>query len=119
MHTNKCPRLKHIDISYCSLLTDRTVKYITDGCTELQFLDIFYCTNMTDGIINTIRSLKHILVLWIGHWSGFERLSFIPLSLPGLNMLRCHWSPDDVSAKLKAEFPNLKFTTSLDPLFSC
>jgi len=118
MHINKCPRLKHIDISFCSLLTDRTVKYIADGCAELQFLDISYCTNMTDGIINTIRSLKHILELRIGHWSGFERLRSIPLSLPGLCILRCHWSPDNVLAKLKAEFPNLKFTTSLDPLFS-
>jgi hypothetical protein len=86
---NRCQRLQHIDISFCSRLTDRTVKCIADGCAELQFLDIPFCTNMTDGIIKALGSLKHILELRVGHWLAYGRLRSIPPLIPSLCILRC------------------------------
>lgn len=97
-HNFGCLNLKHLDLSYCKHLTDKTMNFFLDHCSQrLETLILTRCTTITD---NGFRS-----------WSSkqFPRLTKLVLK-------DCTYLTDNSMIYLAALTPNLKY---LDLSFCC
>ena len=43
-----CPFIKHLDLSFCTLLNDNSIRILAEGCKHLNTLNLTFCTNLTD-----------------------------------------------------------------------
>jgi len=59
----KCTKLKDLNMSYCSKITDASLSKLFNYCKDLENLDITFCYNVTGAcFIKTNNNLKSLVI---------------------------------------------------------
>ncbi len=89
----RCPRLRFLDLSLCTLVTDAGVRGGPSSCHNLRHLKLNYCISITDGALQGISGLTALETLEL---EGCEHLTGEGLvalrrmpQLTSLNLSRC------------------------------
>jgi hypothetical protein len=90
-----CPNLKHLNIGSCSGLTNKSTEYVCTGCQKLKYLDIQQSPKMTDDVLENIfrsKELEVLNVMWNLHLLGIN-FHMIPTHLVHLTELNVEGCP--------------------------
>ncbi|EEQ83711.1 F-box domain-containing protein [Blastomyces dermatitidis ER-3] len=104
----KNPKLVHVDVSGLSIVSNASMKTISQNCPQLEFLDISWCKGVdARGLRRIVASCPHLRDLRVNELSGFDNRQllvqlFETNSLERLILSHCS-SLSDASLKILME----------------
>uniref|UniRef100_A0A8C9XRT4 F-box and leucine-rich repeat protein 13 n=1 Tax=Sander lucioperca TaxID=283035 RepID=A0A8C9XRT4_SANLU len=107
----KLKNLQHLDISLCNKVSDTGIQYMTEGfsSTKLRELNVSYCSHVTD--ISVMRIAQRLCKLYHLNLSYCERLTDVSLEwLSGTCMFSCRYASSPLSFSHKFTFHHTSFS---------
>merc|ERR1711871_913289 len=75
----RCEQLQHLELGYCSNITDASIQAVAEGCHQLQHLNLCGCSCITDAGVQVVaercQQLQHLNLAGIRNISGADVLA--------------------------------------------
>ena len=97
-----CRKLQHLDISYCSLVTDQEIRILAECCREMKELNLRECQQVGDVGLLCLKKCNNLLVIILARSGLSSRITDITLlsisegcpMLQSLNLSGCEMITD-------------------------